>query len=75
MYGIMACMKKTLHIDEHLLAEARKASQAATDTETIRLGLQALIRSAAYERLAALKGSEPNAQEIPRRREAPSTNP
>jgi hypothetical protein len=43
-------MKKTLHIDEKLLQEARTVSRAAKDTETVRLGLEALIRRAAYER-------------------------
>jgi len=65
-------MKKTLHIDEHLLAEARAVSGAATDTEAVRLGLEALLRHAAYERLRALRGSEPAAKEVPRRRERPA---
>jgi len=43
-------MKKTLHIDEVTLRDAKKACGAATDTETVRLGLEALIRHAAYER-------------------------
>ncbi|HVZ89182.1 MAG TPA: type II toxin-antitoxin system VapB family antitoxin [Polyangia bacterium] len=63
-------MKKTLHIDERLLAEARTAAGAATDTETVRLGLEALVRHAAYQRLSALAGSEPRAADAPRRREA-----
>jgi Arc/MetJ family transcription regulator len=62
-------MKKTLHIDEKLLAEAREVSGATTDTETVRLGLQALVRHGAYERLRALRGSEPGARDVPRRRE------
>jgi hypothetical protein len=66
-------MKKTLHIDEKLLKEARIASGAATDTETVRLGLEALTRHAAYERLRALRGSEPGAREVPRRRDKPPT--
>jgi Bacterial antitoxin of type II TA system, VapB len=41
-------MKKTLHIDEKLLGEAKLASGAATDTDTVRLGLEALVRHAAY---------------------------
>jgi Arc/MetJ family transcription regulator len=65
-------MKKTLHIDEELLAEARKVSRAGTDTETVRLGLEALVRRAAYERLRALRGSEPSARDVRRRRESPS---
>lgn len=67
--GIIICMKKTLHIDEQLLRDAKAASGARTDTETIRLGLEALVRRSAYERLRALRGSEPGARETPRRRE------
>jgi hypothetical protein len=37
-------MKKTLHIDEQLLREAKSAAGAKTDTDTVRLGLEALIR-------------------------------
>jgi Arc/MetJ family transcription regulator len=72
-YGIMVCMKKTLHIDERLLRDAKSASGAKTDTETVRLGLEALVRQGAYERLRALRGSEPDAREIPRRRERSSS--
>ena len=61
-------MKKTLHIDEDLLSQARAAIRASTDTETVRLGLEALVRHAAYERLSALRGSEPGARDVPRRR-------
>ncbi len=64
-------MKKTLNIDNQLFQEAKAACGAATDTETVRLGLQALVRHAAYERLRALRGSEPHAQDVPRRREKP----
>ena len=63
-------MKKTLHIDETLLREARTACGASTDTETVRLGLEALARQGAYERLRALRGTEPRASDVPRRREA-----
>ncbi len=63
-------MKKTLHIDEKLLRDARTAVDADTDTETVRLGLEALVRRAAYERLRALRGSEPGATSVPRRRTA-----
>ena len=66
-------MKKTLYIDDRLLQEARSASGARTDTETVRLGLEALVRHAAYQRLRALRGSEPRAREVSRRRERPAT--
>jgi len=62
-------MKKTLHIDERLLMDARSACGAKTDTEAVRLGLEALVRHGAYERLRALRGSAPRARATPRRRE------
>ena len=62
-------MKKTLNIDDKLFKEAKAACGAATDTETVRLGLEALVRRAAYERLRAFQGTEPHAQDAPRRRE------
>ena len=61
-------MKKTFNVDAGLLKEAKAACNAATDTETIRLGLDALVRHAAYERLRALRGSEFHARDVPRRR-------
>ena len=65
-------MKKTLNVDDKLLKEAKEACGATTDTETVRLGLEALVRHAAYERLRALRGAEPQARDVPRRRERPS---
>ena len=65
-------MKKTLHIDEKLLHQARTVSRATTDTETVRMGLEALIRHAAHERLRALRGTDATARDTPRRREKPA---
>ena len=65
-------MKKTLNIDDKLLREAKSACGVATDTETVRLGLEALVRHAAYQRLRAFRGTEPDAQDVPRRREIPT---
>jgi len=65
-------MKKTLNIDAKLLKDAKAACGAATDTEAIRMGLEALVRHAAYERMRKLLGTEPAAQDVPRRREKPS---
>ena len=72
-YGTMICMKKTFNVDDELFNQAKTACGAATDTETVRLGLQALVRHAAYQNLRALIGSEPHAQDVPRRRERPRT--
>ncbi len=63
----------TINVDDDLLRDAKAACGAATDTETIRLGLEAVVRHAAYERLRALLGSEPGAREVPRRRERART--
>ena len=65
-------MKKTFNVDGKLLKEAKVACGAGTDTETLRLGLEALVRHAAYERLRGLLGSEPDARDVPRRREKAS---
>lgn len=65
-------MKKTFNVDDKLLKEAKAACGATTDTETVRLGLEALVRRAAYERLRSLLGTEPHARDVPRRRETPS---
>jgi hypothetical protein len=64
-------MKKTFNVDE-LFKEAKAACGATTDTATLRLGLEALIRHAAYERLRTLRGTDPRARDVPRRRERPS---
>ena len=64
-------MKKTLNIDDKLLREAKSACGVTTDTETVRLGLEALVRHAAYQRLRAFRGTEPEARDVPRPREMP----
>ena len=66
-------MKKTLHIDEQMLREAKAATGASTDTETVRLGLESLIRRAAYERLRKLRGTEKRCNDVTRRRPEPLT--
>jgi Bacterial antitoxin of type II TA system, VapB len=66
-------MKKTMNIDPKLLKEARAACGAASDTEAVRLGLEALVRNAAYQRMRELLGSEPDAKDVPRRRERPAS--
>lgn len=71
-YGTIIWMKKTLNIDDDLFREAKAACGATTDTETVRMGLETLVRHAAYERLRALRGTEPQARDVARRREKPS---
>jgi hypothetical protein len=66
-------MKKTFNVDEKLFREAKAACGAQTETETVRLGLEALVRRAAYQRLRALLGTEASALDVPRRMEKPSS--
>ena len=74
MMAIWYGMKKTLHIDDSLLREARSVSGARSDTDAVRLGLEALVRQGAHERLRALRGKEPRAADVRRRREAAATS-
>jgi hypothetical protein len=53
-------VKKTLPIDEALLKKSKLTTGAASE---------AVLRQAAYQDLRALRGSEPDAQDVPRRRE------
>lgn len=57
-------MKKAIHVDDQLLREAKLACGASTDTETIRLGLETLVRRAAYERLRTLRETERHTRNV-----------
>ena len=70
-WATFVCMRKHVNLDADLLREARRASGAKTDTETICLGLELIVQHEAYRRLAALGGTEPDAADVPRRREKP----
>lgn len=61
-------MRKTLNIDDDLLRSAKEAAHVKTDTEAVKLGLEALVRQEAYRRALAFRGSEPDALDVPRRR-------
>lgn len=53
-------MKKKLRADEAIL----KKTNLPTDADS-----EAVLRQSAYQDLRALRGSEPDAQDVPRRRE------
>ena len=61
-------MRTTLNIEDELLAKAAKLTGIKEKTSLVRLGLEALIARESAKRLAALGGSEPNLEMIPRRR-------
>jgi len=62
-------VKKTFNIDPKLLKDAKAACGASTETDAIRQGLQMIVRHNAYQRLKEFIGSEPDAKDVPRRRE------
>lgn len=65
-------MRTTLDIDAKLLADAIAACGAPNKSAAVRLGLEALVNSAARHRLAALRGRLPDIQAPPRRRPVPA---
>jgi Arc/MetJ family transcription regulator len=64
-------MRTTLIIDDALLEEARRLTGIAEKTALVRAGLEALIEREAAQRLAALGGTMPHLEPIPRRRPRP----
>lgn len=61
-------MRTTLEIEAELLDEAIRVTGAPTKTAVVRMGLRALVDQAARRRLAALRGSLPEATAPSRRR-------
>jgi Arc/MetJ family transcription regulator len=65
-------MRTTLNIDDELLEKAKRLSGAATKTEAIERGLEALVAQESARRLARLAGRHPEI-ELVRRRRPPAT--
>ena len=61
-------MRTTLIIDEKLIARAQELTGIQQKASLVRAGLEALIAREAARRLAALAGTEPGLQPVPRRR-------
>jgi len=68
--SILIHMKTTLNIDDDLLEEARRLTNIEEKTALVRAGLEALISLESARRLAALGGTQPTLQAVPRRRSA-----
>lgn len=62
------CMRTTLNLDDTLLDRARELTGIQEKTALVRAGLEALIAKESALRLARLGGTEPELQDIPRRR-------
>ena len=61
-------MRTTVSLDDRLLEEARELSGLTETGPLLRAALEALVQREAALRLARLGGSEPDIQDIPRRR-------
>jgi len=64
-------MRTTLILDDELMARATELTGIKEKTALVRAGLEALISREAARRLAALGGTMPDLQPIPRRRLPP----
>ncbi len=62
-------MRTTLILDADLMKRAQTLTGIQEKTALVRAGLEALIAREAAKRLAALGGTEPQAGQIPRRRD------
>ncbi len=61
-------MRTTLNIDDQLLEEARRLTGIEGRAALVKEGLRALVERESARRLAALGGSAPGLQPVPRRR-------
>ena len=64
-------MRTTVTVDDELLARAQELTGIEEKATLLREGLRALIEREAARRLAALGGSAPGLEPVPRRRPAP----
>ncbi|MFW6732751.1 MAG: type II toxin-antitoxin system VapB family antitoxin [Synechococcus sp.] len=63
-------MRTTVNLDDQLLAQALELCGPLERTSLLREALQALVERESARRLAALAGSQPDLQPVPRRRSA-----
>jgi hypothetical protein len=61
-------MRIALNIDRELIERAEELTGVREKTQLVTLGLQALIARESAKRLTALGGTEPDLEDIPRRR-------
>jgi Arc/MetJ family transcription regulator len=65
-------MRTTVTLDDEVLEEAQRLTGLTERASLIRAALLALIERESARRLARLGGSEPQLEEIPRRRSEPA---
>ena len=61
-------MRTTINIDDELLATAQEMTGIEEKAAVVREALRALIEREASRRLARLGGTQPDLEDIPRRR-------
>lgn len=61
-------MRTTVTLDDDLVAKARSLSGVGETAALVREALQTLVRVESARRLAALGGTDPDAEAAPRRR-------
>ncbi len=66
-------MRTTLNIDDQILEKASLLTGIKEKTALVKLGLEALIARESSKRLAMLGGAEKELRDIPRRRQAKSS--
>jgi Arc/MetJ family transcription regulator len=66
----MAEMRTTMNLDDELVARAQELTGIKERNTLVRMGLEALVQREAGRRLARLGGTDPNIEDIPRRRES-----
>ena len=63
-------MRTTVNLDDQLLAQAQELCGPLERSTLLKEALQALVQRESSRRLAALAGSQPDLQPVPRRRSA-----
>jgi Arc/MetJ family transcription regulator len=63
-------MRTTVSLDDQLLAQAQRLCGDLERSALLKEALQALVQRESARRLAALGGSQPDLEPIPRRRNA-----
>ncbi len=67
-YALVTDMRTTINIDDDLYQQAVQLTGKQEKTALVREALKALIERESAKRLAKLGGSEPELENIPRRR-------
>ena len=69
--SLLMAMRTTVTLDDELLARAEQLCGPLERSALLRQALQALVQRESAKRLAALGGSDPALDPVPRRRSAP----